>query len=879
MDGKHVVCTHEQADFDAIASMIGVTLLDTEAIAVLPRRLNRNVQSFLTLYGTGFQTQEFADLDRERITRFTLVDSQSLPSVKGMTPETEVFIIDHHPAGENLPEVAVCQIETVGAVSTLIVEQIQAVGLSLDPTAATLLLLGIYEDTGSLSYAGTTSRDVQACAWLLDQGASLVVASDFLGHPLSNGQRQLYDRLIETARTHTIQGISVLIACARADGLTDEISTLAHKLRDVFEPDGLFVLVALDGSVQMVARSTSNSLDVGEVAEHFGGGGHSRAAAALVRDQTLDQLCQDLLEYLEQVIEPPIRVAEIMSREPQVLSPETRIHEALEKMQRFGHEGYPVVEENSVVGLLTRRAVDRAMSHGMGENPIAQIMEAGSQMVLATDSVQHMQRVMMMSGWGQLPVADAESGEIIGIVTRTDLINTYGRQDTAGVDPHRADLLEGALPPERLALLKLIIAEAEARGDALYIVGGFVRDLLLEQPSVDFDLVVEGDAIGLAQRMVTAYGGRASSHRRFGTAKWQLDATQNELQAALSISDLAPDSLPASLDFVSARTEFYPHPTALPSVEQGSIKLDLHRRDFTINTLALRLDGAHYAQLLDHWGGGRDLQDGVIRVLHSLSFIDDPTRMLRAVRLEQRLGFRIEPRTMELLEQALPLLDRVSGERIRSELDAIFAEPEVIAIMERLEERGLLKAIHPAFVWENRLADRFAEAIAFESPSEWGLTDSVDLHFLLYSLCLSQLPQVKAKELCNRLRFPLAVERDLLDSNHLFHLLEQHKKASPASQYVEWMEDIQERALVAGWMALEDDSIGRNAIVQYLVSWRKVVTTVDGETLRQMELPPSPAYKEILWRLRAAWLDGQVTNDEEEQQLMEKLVEEARGEG
>jgi tRNA nucleotidyltransferase (CCA-adding enzyme) len=243
------------------------------------------------------------------------------------------------------------------------------------------------------------------------------------------------------------------------------------------------------------------------------------------------------------------------------------------------------------------------------------------------------------------------------------------------------------------------------------------------------------------------------------------------------------------------------------------------------------------------------------------------------------LGFHIEPRTMELLEQALPLMDRVSGERIRSELDAIFVEPEVIAIMEGLEERGLLKAIHPSFGWGSWLADRFTEAIPFKPPSEWGLTAPVDRHFRLYSLCLSPLLKVKAQELCNRLRFPLAVERDLLSANRLSHLLARLKEPCPPSQYVEWMEDIQERALVASWMTLEDGSIGRNAIVQYLVCWRKVSATVDGETLQQMNLPPSPAYKEILWRLRAAWLDGQVVNDEEERQLMERLVEEARGNG
>ena len=203
-------------------------------------------------------------------------------------------------------------------------------------------------------------------------------------------------------------------------------------------------------------------------------------------------------------------------------------------------------------------------------------------------------------------------------------------------------------------------------GYPLYAVGGFVRDLLLAQPNFDLDLVVEGDAIRLAQELVAATGGRLRSHRRFGTAKWILPA------------ELAGENgqLPDSLDFVTARTEFYEHPTALPTVERSSIKQDLHRRDFTINTLAVRLTPDRWGELLDFYGGREDLEDGVIRVLHSLSFVEDPTRILRAARFEQRFDFEIEPRTEELIGDALDLLDRVSAERVRHELELILAEAE-----------------------------------------------------------------------------------------------------------------------------------------------------------------------------------------------------------
>ena len=184
------------------------------------------------------------------------------------------------------------------------------------------------------------------------------------------------------------------------------------------------------------------------------------------------------------------------------------------------------------------------------------------------------------------------------------------------------------MPKARLALLKLTAEIAYEQKAALYIVGGFVRDLILERPSQDFDLVVEGDAIALARQLQERYGGRLTTHARFGTAKWMIANIRPELARMLNQPENASD-LPEFLDLISARTEFYTHPTALPTVERGSIKLDLHRRDFTINTLALRLDGSHYGELHDYWGGLNDLREGLVRVLHSLSFVDDPTRMLQ----------------------------------------------------------------------------------------------------------------------------------------------------------------------------------------------------------------------------------------------------------
>jgi tRNA nucleotidyltransferase (CCA-adding enzyme) len=435
------------------------------------------------------------------------------------------------------------------------------------------------------------------------------------------------------------------------------------------------------------------------------------------------------------------------------------VKEVAQMMQRSGFEGYPVVDNGKVVGLLTRRAVDRAMAHKLNLTANS-LMDAGEVMVHPGDSLQQLQARMTDSGWGQVPVVNDE-GVVVGIVTRTDLLKMLAPPDERNGARNLAARLERALPGPRLDLIKCVAAQAAERQMAVYIVGGFVRDLLLERPSLDFDMVVEGDAIALGKALAKKYGGRVTSHTRFGTAKWYV--RESEFGSQESAAD-SQDSIPEFLDLISARTEFYEHPTALPTVERGSIKLDLHRRDFTINTLALRLDGNHYGELHDYWGGLADIERGLVRVLHSLSFVDDPTRLLRAVRYEQRYGFEIESRTRQLMDEARPMLEKLSAERVRHELDRMLDEPNWYDMINRLEDLELLKAIHPALTPPD---PDFSLPVEEELPPyqpQSGLPPNRTLAWLLW---LSPLNPATIKTLSRRLRFPAALTRLLLAASLL----------------------------------------------------------------------------------------------------------------
>lgn len=878
-----VILTHEQADFDALAAMLGAYLLNGHALPVLPRRLNRNVHDFVLLYRSDLPFVEPRNLPAGHIHHVLLVDTQSAATIKGMSERTSYSVIDHHPQRSDPPANWQMTLDTTGACTTLLVERLREAQHPLSMIEATLLLLGIYEDTGALTYASTTPRDIRAAAYVLEMGASLKILGEYLNPPLSTDQLQLYDRLLAKAESYQIHGQNVIVTIGDAGDMNEEIASVAHKLRDLLEPDALFLLVRTNEGVRMVARSTTDRIDVGEIAIAFGGGGHARAASALIQEkppkETLDTLHEELLRLLPQRVRPSITVGQIMSRRPRLLSANTSAQEAAQMMRRYGYEGFPVVQDGKVVGLLTRRAVDRALAHELNL-PAASLMDAGEITVQPNHSIEYLQRMMNTSGWGQMPVVDAESGEVIGIVTRTDLLKTLASKTRPVMRPNLSSRLEAALPPARLAFLKAIADQAHEAHTAVYIVGGFVRDLLMDRPSLDFDMVVEGDAIALGKNLVARYGGRVAIHARFGTAKWDVSDVRGSLVKTLLPGCPASysEQIPESLDLISARTEFYDYPTALPTVERSSIKLDLHRRDFTINTLALRLDGRHYGELHDYWGGYDDLRHGWVRVLHSLSFIDDPTRLLRAVRFEQRFGFHIEKRTLELMGEARALLRQVSGDRLRHELDQMIAEERVTDMFTRLYELGLLNALHPDLPWSRELSADIQRVLQTEPEPAWNLPERINgiplRRMLVYIVWLCRLPSERIRPIGERLRLPGTLLDLILGASGIWHELPGLRDA-PASVLTARLDNVPLPGLYGIYRVAPEDGLHR-IIQQYVLHWQHIRPTIDGHELERRGLTPGPQYRIILSTLRNAWLDGLIHTPEEEEALLEKVVQDVK---
>ena len=403
------------------------------------------------------------------------------------------------------------------------------------------------------------------------------------------------------------------------------------------------------------------------------------------------------------------------------------------------------------------------------------------------------------------------------------------------------------LPEEALALVREAGALAAARCVELYLVGGVVRDLLLGRASSDLDLVVEGDAIGLAEALAKQAGGKLVLHRRFGTAKVRL--------------------VRQAVDLAMARAEAYARPGALPTVRPGSLHDDLARRDFTINAMALRLSPDGRGELVDPFGGRKDLEEGLIRILHDASFIDDATRMLRAVRYEQRFGFHLEPSTEKLLRRNAGMLDTISGDRQRHELDLMLKEERPEKALRRAGELGLLARVHPALKADGHLESLFVKA------REAAPGAAPDLY---YALVTSRAPLPDCRDLTTRLKMPASVSRAIMDGARLRELTPSLEEPGLAPSAVcRLLRDFSPASILAGAIAA-DSALVRERLDLYLTRWRHVRTTLDGDALLKMGVPSGRRLGRTLQALQDARLDGKIESRQDEIGLVQRWLSRGR---
>ncbi len=861
-----IITSHTNTDLDALASMVGASKLYPGAVMVFPGKLTRAVEEFLALYKDILNVKTFKEIAGLPVKRVILVDTSSLGRVADVAeivtkPGVDVHIYDHHPKGDGDVAGSLEVIDAVGAAATLLVEKIIEKGIELSPLEATILALGIYEDTGSLVFSSTTPRDAAAVAYLLGRGANLSVVADFLGRPLTDEQRELLKALLVSAERHQVNGIDFLIARANIDEFVSGLALLTHKLADFAQLDAVFTVVEMEERVYVVARSAVPEMNVREVLSVFGGGGHAMAASATLKKARLDEVVEKLLSAVREKCRPPLTAADIMSCPVKTVSPQMVIEEAGKVMLRYGHSGLPVVDGGRLVGIVSRRDVEKALHHGLGHAPVKGFMSTNLVTVSPQTPAAAVRELMIEYDIGRLPVLDGD--RLVGIVSRTDVLRTlHGEVKTrhrllfAGEDGGKkgeniSGLLARSLDGGYMEILKRAGELASELGFKLYGAGGIVRDALLGAECLDVDLVVEGDAIELARAIAKEYGAKLRQHPKFCTATVIFSGGRQ-------------------IDLATARIEFYQYPAAMPQVEVSTLHQDLYRRDFTINAMAVSLNkGDDFGRVIDFFGGREDLERGLVRVLHNLSFVEDPTRLLRAVKFEVRYRMSLEPQTLQLALEAVRanMLARVSAARIWEELKSILGEPRAGRALMRLKELGLWEFLFPGVAAEGQDAVLAEIPRSIKTLLSWDFEDTGErwLVYLTAVLCRSSREAVLGvcRHYCLGKRY---IER--LSAAHAGW-------RAAAESFCRANDPLNVSELAAKLIALPKESYP--LVLAHLTGsasrerFRRVLTAVyydkpsiNGKDLRAMGLKPGPVYKLVLDAVWRARLDGRVRTREEE---------------
>ncbi|MBI4002243.1 MAG: CBS domain-containing protein, partial [Nitrospira defluvii] len=801
-------------------------------------------------------------------------------------PDVAVHIYDHHPADLGTSDTTSVgrsgelhrEVQKVGATTTIVIDLLRSRQVTITPEEATVLALGLYEETGSLGYPSTTPRDLEAAAFVLRAGADLNVVAEILRHPLDPDLIALLNDLLQSGEIFYLEGRKILLASSTYDRYRGDLAEAVQRLAELQGLDAVIVAISLEEKVQIIGRSRRPEIDVAWIAREFGGGGHAVAAAASVKGRTLVEVQEQLKTLLTQRYRPTLLAQDVMTKPVKSIAADATVAEAERTMTTYGVNVLPVVDKKErYVGIISREIIQKALFHRLGHQRIEDLARSDQYSAQPDTPFHEVETRMIELNQRFVPVLLGE--KTVGVITRTDLLRSLhddvlavargkpkslmGLESLGGVRRREVGgLLRDQLPDAVRHLLRTAGELAERLGYSVYVVGGFVRDLLLGIDNLDVDFVVEGDGIAFARVLAKERAGRVKVHERFGTAVV-----------------LLPDGF--KVDVATARTEYYEYPTALPTVEQSSIKKDLYRRDFTINTLAVGLNPRTFGQLIDFYGGQRDLKERIIRVLHSLSFVEDPTRVFRAIRFELRFGFHLSKETLALIKGAvkMELFHRLSGQRLLDELRLLFSERTPRHAVRRLADLDLLRFVHAKLAWSSRLDRRLIEV---EEALDWyrfSCLDRAISRWLVYAMALAEvLPEPAVHEVLERFPFTEAERTAINAARFLTQQVCRQLSRRPLlrpSETVRLLTGLSDETLVF-LLAKNKSESAKRQISAYLTTYRTVKPALTGKELKALGIAPGPLYSTILARLTEARLDGEVKSDAEERDLVTQFVDRDR---
>jgi tRNA nucleotidyltransferase (CCA-adding enzyme) len=890
-----IITTHINADFDGLASMVAAKKLYPKATLVFAGSAERPLRDFLSqdirnLYGF----KKIKHIDLTSVTRLIVVDTRQASRLGPLgeclnNPGLEIHLYDHHPDAPGDMRGNVEHVEAVGSTTALFVGLLREQGMTLFPDEATLLSLGLYEDTGSFLYATTTPADLQAAAWLLEQGADLDIVNQFITKDLSAEQIPLLSLLLENSMTYTVHSVQITVSRLTLPAYVDGFAVLVHRMMVMENLDAVFSLVCMGERLYLICRSRIPEVNVGVIAREMGGGGHAAAASATIREKTLFEAEEELLCLLHRRVKPRAMAGELMSSPVITATPDITHEQANDLMARYNINVLPVVDENAdrknpsgLLGIISRRDITKALAHKLGDMPISEYMTTDLAVLPESATQADIQELIIENRQRLIPIvretAQTEKNEkgesiICGVITRTDLLNLlindprHLPRDLFHEDEHPSSertrsissLMTDTLSRDIILLLRELGEIAQDLCMQAYVVGGFSRDLLLQTKNLDIDIVVEGDGIQFAKELATRKQATVRTHEKFVTATVML-----------------ADGM--RIDVATARLEYYAFPAAMPTVEHSSLKQDLFRRDFTINALAIHLNPERFGTLVDFFNSQNDLKERRIRVLHNLSFVEDPTRIFRAVRFEQRLDFKITRHTEKLMRNAVQMhmYEKFSGPRFFSELKLILSEDHPLASLRRLDSLHLFPVLWPDLRPNLKIDRRFAHILTqAEKAISWFkllfLEDAGEqaARCNTWMVCLlavfGRSREQELRNFCHRFELPPKHRKQLLRQKRKADHIALHMLRRPVMQHAEiyWLLDPLENEGLLYLMSIARKKHIRQQVSHYVTHLRGVQPLLSGQDLTGLGYTPGTLFRIMINHTLSAQLNGEISDKEE----------------
>lgn len=871
-----LITTHINADFDALGSLVAAKKLYPDSRLLMPGSQEEAVREFLALAKEQVIVETEKECGIDDIDRLIIVDTRQRSRI-GIASElvdkgVEVHVYDHHPRMKGDVACDLDVYEEVGATVTILADIIRKKRIKLSYLEATIMLLGIYEETGSLTYRATTKLDVDMVSFLLSHGASLAVVSSYLNRELSEGELSFLTRLINSTERILMKGISVSFVEVDNASYAGELGVIIHKLIEIENIPVLFVFVRTPQKrIDIIARSNTALVDVNKVLSHFGGGGHPGAAVAKIHKDDLPRIKRRLMEALKDAIKVTVRAEDIMAPDFKTVSANDTVARVKKMLLRENLGGMAVVDKGRLAGIITLVGLNKALKHGYGHSRIKGYMSYRPVTVKPETPLYAIHKIISEKDSGVIPVVD--KGMMTGVINRTDVLRSVHeglflkpREVKKRIVLNLAKKMPLVLPKKIIALMKRIGALSNSAGFAAFAVGGLVRDLMLGIKNLDLDIVVEGDAIKLGHLLAGELKASIVVHRKFGTC-----------------SVITKDRL--KIDLATARKETYEKPAALPTVEFGPLKDDLVRRDFTINAMAISINRSTFGQLIDFFNGERDLAHGRIKVLHDGSFIDDPTRIFRAVRFESRFGFVIDHHTEELIKNAIEqsMFDKVSPGRVRDELILILREPEPLKALKRMAALEELRFIHPAIKLDSdmiRLYNSIDGICSVYERSQYRKR-AID-KWLMYLMALFEyLTYGQVSAICSKLAFRNSDSLRLLSykkkAGSVTKSLSSKKDLAPGKIY-KLLEPLSLEVVLlimaaAALMDSEAKALRVNSRIRsFLAKYNGMKLRIRGDDLKAMGLGSGPAFKTILDKVLYRKIEGRLKTKRDELEYARVLI-------